>query len=120
MELRIIESNNQRIAELVSDHEIIVQSGDILDLMADAYCQGIGKLILHEKNLHSDFFDLKTKRAGEILQKCSNYKMAVAIVGAFEKYTSSSFKAFIIECNRSRNLLFVKSIDDAIQKWLHH
>ncbi|WP_449401649.1 DUF4180 domain-containing protein [Chryseobacterium wanjuense] len=53
------------------------------------------KVIIHEKNITPEFFDLKTKIAGDILQKFSNYRVKLAIVGDFSKYESKSIKDFI-------------------------
>ena len=38
-------------------------------------------MIIHEKNITPEFFDLKNRMAGEILQKFSNYRIRLAIVG---------------------------------------
>ncbi|MBU1101276.1 MAG: DUF4180 domain-containing protein [Bacteroidetes bacterium] len=45
--------------------------------------------------------------AGEILQKCINYRLKIAIVGDFEKYKSKSLQALIIESNRGNQFFFV-------------
>jgi len=44
-------------------------------MMANADYQGAKRIIMEEKHLNSDFFDLRSGMAGEILQKYSNYKM---------------------------------------------
>jgi len=51
--------------------------------MADIYYQGFDAIILHEKTITPVFFDLKTGIANEILQKFSNCRMRLAIVGDF-------------------------------------
>jgi hypothetical protein len=71
------------------------------------------KIIIKEKNLAPDFFNLKSGLAGDILQKCVNYRMKLAIVGKFDKYNSKSLKAFIIECNRGNQFFFVPDIPKA-------
>lgn len=65
--------NNIEIAEVISDKILIQNPDDALDLIGNLYYQGFDKIIIYEKNLTSDFFDLKNKIAGEILQKVSNY-----------------------------------------------
>ena len=84
--------------------------------MADCSYQGTGKMILYEKNILPDFFDLKTKIAGEILQKYSNYRMQLAIVGDFTKYSSKSLSDFIYESNKAGRTIFVTSLEEAIEK----
>ena len=51
---------------------------------------------------------------GEILQKFSNYRVRLAIVGDWSKYTSHSFAAFIIESNRGRMVNFTTSTEEAV------
>ncbi|MDD4645730.1 MAG: DUF4180 domain-containing protein [Bacteroidales bacterium] len=45
------------------------------------YYHGFDRMIIHEKNITPEFFDLKNRMAGEILQKFSNYRIRLAIVG---------------------------------------
>ena len=56
-----------------------------------------------------DFFDLKNGIAGEILQKFSNYRVSLIIVGDFSKYASKSLNDFIYESNKGRHINFVAS-----------
>ncbi len=116
MELKIREANDNTIAEVISDQVKVNTVQDAVDLMANADYQGARSVIIYEKNLAPEFFDLKTKMAGDILQKYSNYRMQLAIVGDFEKYQSNSLNAFIIECNRGNHIFYVDSLDSAIQK----
>ena len=75
---------------------IINKSEDGLDLLGNIYYQGFDKLIIHEKNITPDFFNLKTGIAGEVLQKFSNYRVRLVIVGDFSKYKSSSLREFLV------------------------
>ncbi|RXM50477.1 MULTISPECIES: DUF4180 domain-containing protein [unclassified Chryseobacterium] len=107
-------TGNIKIAEVISDQIIIQSAEDGLDLMGNIYYQGFDKVIVYEKNITPDFFDLKTKIAGEILQKFSNYRIALAIVGDFSKYESKSMKDFIFESNKTRHVNFVKTLEEAL------
>src|SRR5512133_549532 len=99
--------NNLTIAEAV-DHGKITPD-DILDLMADARYNDSGRMIVHEEDLGTEFFDLKTGIAGEILQKFSNYRMRLSIVGDFSVYSSKSLKDFIFESNKQGHISFTDS-----------
>ncbi|MBP2615294.1 DUF4180 domain-containing protein [Chryseobacterium jejuense] len=107
-------AGNIKIAEVTSDQIIIQSAEDGLDLMGNIYYQGFNKVIVYEKNITPDFFDLKTKIAGEILQKFSNYRIGLAIVGDFSKYESKSMKDFIFESNKTRHVNFVETLDEAL------
>jgi hypothetical protein len=71
---------------------------------------------VHEKNIHPDFFDLKTKIAGEILQKFSTYRVRLVIVGNFLNYESKSLKDFIFESNKGKAVNFLSTLEEALAK----
>ena len=104
--------NNTKAAEIISDNIIINSIEDGLDLLGNLYYQGFDMIIIHEKNITPDFFDLKNGIAGEILQKFSNYRMRLVIVGDFTKYTGKSIKDFIYESNKGRQVVFVGTVAD--------
>ena len=112
----IFENNDQKIAEIISDQIEINNVQDALDWMGTANYEGANCIIFYEQNVNPEFFDLKTKLAGDILQKAVNYRMKVAIVGEFSKYESNSLKAFMVECNRGRQIFFVGNRETAVSK----
>ena len=117
MELKYIQSTgNITIAELTDENFVISQAQDILDIFGNLMFEDCDRLIIHERNLHADFFDLKTRLAGDILQKFSNYKVKLAIVGDFAKYNSKSLQDFIAESNKLNTVFFIDTFDSAIQK----
>ncbi|MEQ9377116.1 MAG: DUF4180 domain-containing protein [Imperialibacter sp.] len=113
MDIVISQHNGVDIAEVISDELTIKDAQDALDVMANCSYQGADNIIWHEKNIAADFFDLKTGMAGEVLQKFSNYRARLAIVGDFSKYESKALKAFILESNRQGRISFVGSVDEA-------
>jgi hypothetical protein len=115
MNTRIIEINGVKITEVISDDIIIRDTQDALNLMAESRYNDSDKIILKEANILAGFFDLKTGIAGEILQKVSNYRMQLAIVGDFSKYTSKSLRDFIFESNKQGRVSFVSSLEEAKQ-----
>lgn len=117
MEIKSHNINDTKIAEVISDKIIINSADDSLDLLGNIYYQGFEKLIIHEKNITPDFFDLKNGLAGEILQKFSNYRMRLTIIGDFEKYNSKSLKDFIFESNKSKQINFVGSLAETLEKF---
>jgi hypothetical protein len=103
-------------AEILPGSDLIAGPDDILDTMAEVRLEGSDRMIIHEKSLHPDFFVLKTKVAGEILQKFSNYRMRLAIIGDFTKFKSKSLKDFIRESNRTGIINFVGTLDEALSR----
>lgn len=102
------------IAEILSEEIFIQKTEDALDLLGNIYYQGFDGMILHQKNLTPEFFDLSTKMAGEILQKFSNYQMRLVITGDFERLESKSLRDFITESNRGRLINFSDTIENAL------
>ena len=87
---------------------------DALDMMADAFANHCGSIIIEKGFLPDAFFSLKTRLAGEILQKFSNYGIRLAIVGDFENTGSESLAAFIRECNRGHQVFFKNTEQEAV------
>ena len=106
--------DGQTLLEVLSEEQIIGSVQDALDLFGELFGQYYDGIILHEKSFSPRFFDLKTKFAGEILQKFSNYRVRLAIVGDWSKYTSHSLAAFIVESNRGRMVNFATSTEEAV------
>ncbi len=120
MKIEIHTINGIRIAEISSNTLLISDAEAILQIMIDVYYQDTDRIILYEKNISPAFFDLKTGIAGEILQKFSNYRMKLAIVGEFETYTQGSLRDFIRESNRQGQINFVVSREEALEKLLRN
>lgn len=94
---------------------LIGSENDALDLIADVYYNlGCEQMVLSDANFSPEFFDLKTKLAGGVLQKFTNYHMKLAIVGIFDKYNSKSLNDFIYECNKGNDIFFVENTESAL------
>jgi hypothetical protein len=100
--------------QIHGDDIVINTAQDALDMMgnypADAY-------IFSVQNFEPDFFDLSTKKLGEIFQKFANYRVKAAIIGDFAQFPSNVLKDFIYETNRQGEFLLVSSIDEVKSKW---
>lgn len=108
MEITIIEENNIEIAIISSSEILIKDVQSALDFMATVkYETGCNNIILNKLPLCEEFFQLKTRLAGEILQKFVNYHVKEAIVGDFSSYTSKSFRDFIYESNTGNDVFFL-------------
>jgi hypothetical protein len=108
--------NDIKIAEVISSSTVIENVEDGKDLLGNLYFQGYDRIVVHQNSITPDFFDLKTGIAGEILQKFSNYRVRLAIVGDFTQFTSKSIKDFIFESNNGRQVNFVSSLTEALHR----
>lgn len=106
------------IAVVMSDEILITDVQSAVDLLAAVMFEtGCSHMILHKAAICEEFFDLRTKLAGEVLQKFINYRMKTAIVGDFSMYTSRSLKDFIHESNQGQSIYFVNSEKQAAEKF---
>ncbi len=107
--------NGIKAAEIVSNEIILTTIEDSLDLLGNLYYQGFDKIIIYEKNITPEFFDLKTRIAGDILQKFVQYQMSLVIVGDFSKFNSKSLHDFIFESNKGKQINFVSDLSETIE-----
>ena len=116
MEIKEHQINSIKIAEVISNEIIIKSAEDGLALLGNLYYQGFDSIIIHEQNITSIFFDLKSGLAGEMLQKFSNYRIRLVIVGEFEACTGKSIGDFIYESNNGKLVNFLPSTTIALEK----
>jgi hypothetical protein len=110
MEIKLYEDE---IMEIIDDNIIIKNADDALSLLFSINrCSAI---IIKKENIVNDFFNLSTGIAGEILQKFSNYRKRMAIVGSFENIKSKSLRDFIYESNKTKQIIFVKTLEEALK-----
>lgn len=101
----------KKAAVIVASGIVVKNAEDGLDLLGNCYYQGFDLVVLKQEHLPEAFFDLKTRMAGEILQKFSNYRMQLMIVGNFEQVESKSLTDFIRESNRGGAVQFVNELN---------
>ncbi|MGM2751229.1 DUF4180 domain-containing protein [Bacillus cereus group sp. Bce019] len=117
MEIKKVVIDGINIAVIRNDKVLISDVQSALDTMATVQNEVDAKhIIIHTSLISEDFFDLKTRFAGDILQKFINYKVKIAIVGDFSMYTSKSLKDFIYECNKGNDIFYLATEQQAIEK----
>lgn len=116
MDFIIHNIKNHNILEVTSNNIVISNLQDALDLLGNSSWQGAYEIIIYKHQICPEFFDLKTKIAGDILQKFSTYNMKLAIIGNFENIESKSLQYFIRESNKVGRILFLDNIENAKEK----
>lgn len=117
MNIATIKKNDIDIALISSSEVLIIDVQSALDIMATvSYEAGCNRIILNKSAICEDFFNLRTRLAGEILQKFINYQVKIAIVGDFSVYSSNSLKDFIYESNKGKDIFFLSNEEQAIEK----
>ena len=108
------DGTNGTVAELKPGVITLGSADDAVDILGNASYVNCMKVIIHADSFAAGFFDLRTGLAGEILQKFSNYRMRLAIVGDFSRLKSRSWRDFIRESNRGRTVCFVATVAEAV------
>ena len=104
------------IVEIIDDNVIIKDVDDVLDnVFSLLSVNDCSTLIIRKENIVAGFFDLSTGMAGEILQKFSTYRVRMAIVGYYSNIQSKALKDFIRESNKTKQILFVATTDEALE-----
>ncbi|HBT65045.1 MAG TPA: DUF4180 domain-containing protein [Ruminococcaceae bacterium] len=117
MNIKTVKINDMEIAIVNSDKVCISDGQTALDFMMSVnYETGSHSIVLNKEAITPDFFVLSTRIAGEILQKFITYQFKLAIVGDFSGYTSKPLKDFIYESNHGKDIFFVSSEKEAIEK----
>lgn len=91
-------------------------AGDVSDALILSLRQG--GLIVTESNLCSEFFDLRTGFAGDLLQRFVNYRAKLAIVVSDPRAHGERFGELVYEHRAHPVVRFFSSEADA-REWLH-
>lgn len=94
-----------------SDGDAIRGERDATDLIGNAFHQQAAWVALPVERLTDDFFELRTRTAGDIAQKFANYGIGLAVLGDITGRASDSMRDFVRESNRGRQLWFVPDAD---------
>ena len=122
MNLSKIENKGTLCALVNCENTVITDTQSALDLLMSAkYDIGTKNIVISKQLITEDFFVLSTGLAGEILQKFVNYGGRIAIYGDYSHYTSKPLRDFIYESNNGKDVFFVSSLEEAVEKltkWL--
>lgn len=100
------------------DGQLIAEERDVLDLIGNASYQGAQWVVIPAERLDERFFQLRTRVAGEIVQKFVNYRTGLVVLGDISRHTaaSSALRDFVRECNRGRQTWFLTDLAELHQR----
>ncbi|URM91073.1 DUF4180 domain-containing protein [Streptomyces sp. MRC013] len=87
---------------------------DALDLIGDAGYWGARWVVVPVARFDEAFFRLRTRVAGDIVQKFANYRMGLVVLGDVSGRTAESpaLRDFVRECNRGTQAWFLPDLRD--------
>jgi Domain of unknown function (DUF4180) len=82
---------------------------DANTVIGDALGEQADTVVMPVACLSNDFFVLRTRLAGEIIQKFTNYRLRLVILGEITKHVeaSTALRDFVHEANQRTQLWFV-------------
>lgn len=112
MKSEILETRQGKLSICqLEDSETIKNTADFMDVIMNCPSNTV---VLEKDHLAEEFYDLKTRLAGDCLQKVSNYRKRLVILGDFTSHKSKSLHDFIRESNQYGQVIFSDSLDSAI------
>jgi hypothetical protein len=90
---------------------------DALSIVAAGYEMNTNRVLLRDRQLPAQFFELQTRFAGEFIQKLVNYQITVACVFEDGRPSNHPFREYIGEAKRGRQFRSFTDEGEAIA-WL--
>jgi hypothetical protein len=114
MRVSLLEKDGARI---VVCEETIARIDDALDLVSTCIERESNRVLIDEKFLPANFFELRSGFSGELLQKLANYRLRVAAFFVTDPPRSERLEEFLREARRGRDFRAFTSREDA-EAWL--
>ena len=95
-----------------ADGPPIASERDAADILSETFSAAVGLVVIPTARLSPAFLDLKTRLAGEVLQKFVNYERQVVILGDIAEAVAASdaLRDFVRESNRGRSVWFAPDL----------
>ncbi len=115
---RVYELGGVPILECAADGPLFRTDRDAIDLIGAAASANAEWTIVPVARFHPEFFALRTRLAGEFLQKFVTYGKRIAILGEIpsESLQSRALADFITECNRGSQIWFVANREELTER----
>lgn len=109
----IVELSGRRTLLVQNNGPTVAGERDIRGLIGDALGEEADIIAVPVESLAPEFFNLRSGLAGEMLQKCANYRRSFAVVGDITAYVerSSAFRDLVREADRGITVLFVRDLE---------
>lgn len=117
MDYQIRGTGRKRYIEVITADEPLGSEQAALDLVALCWEHGIYALLIHFAALSADFFSLKTKVAGDMIQKFVNYEIKVSAVIPAQAMEKGRFREMAQEANKGSHFRLYGTKAEA-ETWL--
>jgi hypothetical protein len=114
--IRVVESGSRKFVEGMDGGASLQTENDVLELIGVCGENDTDRIMLHEGMFPESFFDLKSGKAGMILQKFVNYQIRVAALIS-PSLIRGKFGEFVTETNHGNHFRIFHDRDKA-EHWL--
>lgn len=96
----------------------ISDPADTRDVLGAAFGHRADVVVVPVERLSERFFDLRTRFAGEFVQKLVNYRIMLVVLGDIAPYVerSDALAGFVYESNRGRHVWFLPDFDELVSR----
>ncbi len=118
MNVEVYELHGVRVVEFQKAGDQLRNDRQAIEMISEAAAHNAEVIVIPVERLSEDFLQLKTRLAGEILQKFVTYRKRVVILGDISKQLSgsSALRDFVYECNAGHQVWFLTSVNELDQK----
>lgn len=118
----VIEMHGLRVLLFAGEGDKLAAARDANTFLSETWSQDATLAVIPVSRLGDDFLDLKTRIAGEVIQKFVNYQIHLAILGDISAWTDTSkpLRDFVYETNRGRSLWFIRDLAELEQRLAIH
>jgi hypothetical protein len=111
---KFYELHGVRVLECVPDGSKLQTYNDAVELIGKTFGNHATLIVIPVECLNDEFFQLKTRIAGELIQKFVQYRRRLVIVGDISGFLaeSSALRAFVNESNRGKEVWFLATLED--------
>jgi Domain of unknown function (DUF4180) len=111
---KFYELHGVRVLECVPDGSKLQTYNDAVELIGKTFENHATLIVIPVECLNDEFFQLKTRIAGELIQKFVQYRRRLVIVGDISGFLaeSSALRAFVNESNRGKEVWFLETLED--------
>ena len=113
MNYQIREIDHKKYIEIFSSSRPLSTENDALDLIALCGEHNTNLLMIHYDALSEDFFNLKTKAAGNMIQKFVNYQIKAVAVIPREIIQKGRLKEMALETNKGNHFRMYETKEEA-------
>nr|WP_245197291.1 DUF4180 domain-containing protein [Labrys sp. LIt4] len=94
------------------DGEKLAGEGDVNCFLGKAWEQEATMIAIPVARLADDFFRLRTRLAGTVVQKFVNYRLRLAVIGDISAWIAGSdaLRDFVREANRGQDIWFAADL----------